>query len=321
MSVKSPTEKLLSEKSLAGKALSGAIRSVARLISMAEDRSAGIDSLIRELYPHTGKAWVIGVTGSPGAGKSTLTDKMIECFRASGRTVGVLAVDPSSPYTGGAILADRLRMQRHTDDAGVFMRSLGARGSLGGLSRGTREGALILDACGFDIVIIETVGVGQSEIDIMRVADTVCVILVPGLGDDIQAMKAGIMEIADLFVVNKADKPGADRVVNEVRAVLEFLRGRDWVPTISRTVAETGEGVPELCKQLEAHREYARGAAGKARELARLRAKIEDIMLERLSESVAPIWKARQDELLQAVLERKLDPYSAAETILQGRRP
>jgi LAO/AO transport system kinase len=287
---------------------------------MAEDRSAGINSLMKELYPHTGRAWVVGVTGSPGAGKSTLTDKLIEYFRAQGLTVGVLAVDPSSPYTGGAILADRLRMQRHTDDAGVFMRSLGARGSLGGLSRGTREGALILDACGFDIVIIETVGVGQSEIDIMRVADAVCVVLVPGLGDDIQAMKAGIMEIADLFAVNKADKPGADRVVNEVRSVMEFLRGRDWVPTITRTVAETGEGVPELGKQLEAHRDYARGVAGRTRELARLRAKIEDIMLERLTESVASLWKSRQEELLQAVFERKLDPYSAAETILSAAR-
>lgn len=303
--------------SLAERALAGDVRALARLISMAEDRAAGVDSLMKELYPHTGRAWTIGVTGSPGAGKSTLTDKLIEHFRSQGLTVGVLAIDPSSPYTGGAILADRLRMQRHTDDAGVFMRSLGARGSLGGLSRGTREGVLILDACGFDVVIIETVGVGQSEIDIMRVADTVCVVLVPGLGDDIQAMKAGIMEIADLFVVNKADKPGADRVVNEIRAVLEFLRGRDWVPTISQTVAETGDGVSELGKHLQEHRDYAqKSTTAREREIARLRSKIEDIMLERLSDRVGKLWGERQNEMLEAVYERKADPYSAAEELL-----
>ena len=302
---------------MAKRALAGDIRALARLISMAEDRVTGIDALMKELYPHTGRAWTIGVTGSPGAGKSTLTDKLIEYFRSQGSKVGVLAIDPSSPYTGGAILADRLRMQRHTDDDGVFMRSLGARGSLGGLSRGTREGALILDACGFDVVIIETVGVGQSEIDIMRVADTVCVVLVPGLGDDIQAMKAGIMEIADLFVVSKADKPGADRVVNEVRAVLEFLRDREWVPTISRTVAETGEGVPDLGRELQAHRDYARKSdTGKERERLRLRSKIEEIMLEHLSDRVGRLWTSRQAELLDAVLERKSDPYTVAEELL-----
>jgi LAO/AO transport system kinase len=317
---------------LVEKALNGDARSIARLISMAENQGAGLASgltsdgetaasmLMKALYPHTGKAWVIGVTGSPGAGKSTLTDKLIEHFRAAGSKVGVLAVDPSSPYTGGAILADRLRMQRHTDDSGVFMRSLATRGSLGGLSRGTREAASILDACGFDVVLIETVGVGQSEIDVMRVADTVCVVLVPGLGDDIQAMKAGIMEIADIFVINKSDKPGADRVASEVRAVLEFLKGREWLPPIARTVAETGEGVPDLGERLRAHREYAKkGDAGKARERARLKSQIEDILLERLSASASQLWESRQSEILQAVLDRTLDPYSAAETLLPCR--
>lgn len=302
---------------LTDRALGGDVRALARLISMAEDRAPGIDALMKELYPHTGRAWTIGVTGSPGAGKSTLTDKLIEYFRSQELKVGVLAIDPSSPYTGGAILADRLRMQRHTDDEGVFMRSLGARGSLGGLSRGTREGVLILDACGFDVIIVETVGVGQSEIDIMRVADTVCVVLVPGLGDDIQAMKAGIMEIADLFVVNKADRPGADRVANEVRAVLEFLRGREWVPTVSQTIAETGEGVPELGRELQAHRDYAKkSAGGRGRELLRLRSKVEEIMVERLSDRVEKLWSARREELLEAVLERKTDPYTVAEELL-----
>jgi len=305
--------------SLIERALSGDTRALARLISMAEDRADGIDSLMKELYPHTGKAWIIGVTGSPGAGKSTLTDKLIEYFRgADGVKVGVIAIDPSSPYTGGAILADRLRMQRHTDDDGVYMRSLASRGSLGGLSRGTREAVSILDACGFEIVIIETVGVGQSEIDVMRVVDTVCVILVPGLGDDVQAMKAGIMEIADLFVVNKSDKPGADRVVNEVRAVLEFLKGKESrVPTVTQTVAETGDGVAELGAGLRSHKEYAKKSdAGKLREATRLRSKIEDILTERLSESAGRLWAKRQDEILPLVLERQLDPYSAADMIL-----
>ena len=289
------------------------------MISMAEDRADGIDSLMKELYPHTGKAWVIGVTGSPGAGKSTLTDKLIEHFRGSGSSkVGVLAIDPSSPYTGGAILGDRLRMQRHTDDEGVYIRSLASRGSLGGLSRGTREAVSILDACGFEVVIIETVGVGQSEIDVMRVADTVCVVLVPGLGDDVQAMKAGVMEIADLFVVNKSDKPGAERVVNEVRAVLEFLKGKEgWIPSISQTVAETGDGVAELGSELRSHREYAMNSeSGKQREETRLRSKVEDIMAERLYESAARLWAQRQSEILPQVLSRQLDPYSAAGIIL-----
>jgi LAO/AO transport system kinase len=304
--------------SLIERALSGDARALARMISMAEDRADGIDSLMKELYPYTGKAWVIGVTGSPGAGKSTLTDKLIEHFRSAGAKVGVIAIDPSSPYTGGAILADRLRMQRHTGDEGVYMRSLAARGSLGGLSRGTREAALILDACGFETVIIETVGVGQSEIDIMRVADTVCVVLVPGLGDDVQAMKAGIMEIADVFVVNKSDKPGADRVVNEVRAVLDFLKGREsWIPAIVQTVAETGDGVAELGAQLSSHRERAiKSEAGRQREAARLCSRIEDIMVDSLSESAGRLWAARRDEILPLVLDRRLDPYSAADMIL-----
>lgn len=292
---------------------------MARLISMAEDRSSGIETSMKELYPFTGHAWTIGITGSPGAGKSTLTDKLIEHFRSQGLKVGVLAIDPSSPYTGGAILADRLRMQRHTDDEGVFLRSLGARGSLGGLSRGTREGIAILDACGFDIVIVETVGVGQSEIDIMRVADTVCVVLVPGLGDDIQAMKAGIMEIADLFVINKADKPGADKVVSEVRAVLDFLKEKAWIPPVCQTVAENGQGVAELGKALQQHRDYLlSGEEAKRRERSRLTLKIESILTERISDQVSLLWKEKREDFIEALLRRELDPYTVADTILRG---
>ena len=194
------------------RALAGDTRSIGRLISLVEADSPASKEIMKTVYPKTGGAQVIGITGSPGAGKSTFVNRLIAQFRAEGKQVGVIAIDPSSPFTGGAILGDRLRMQDHAIEEGVFIRSMGSRGNLGGVSRGTHEGALILDACGFDVVIIETVGVGQSEVDIVKIADTVCLILTPGMGDDVQIMKAGIMEIADVFVVNKADKEGADKM-------------------------------------------------------------------------------------------------------------
>jgi len=263
---------------LINKALAGDTRAIARIISLIENDDPVADGILRRIYPLTGKAMVIGITGSPGAGKSTLTDKLIESFRKKGKSVGIIAVDPSSPFSGGAILADRIRMQRHTGDQGVYIRSMGTRGSLGGLSRGTREAVLLLDACGKDVIIIETVGVGQSEVDIIKIADTVCVVLVPGMGDDIQIMKAGIMEIANVFAINKADKPGVDRVAAEVRLMLELVRDKAWTPPVHLTVAENGTGVEEFAASIMKHHEFVKNSPEGTRfEFRRLSSEVEDI--------------------------------------------
>ncbi|MCL1940390.1 MAG: methylmalonyl Co-A mutase-associated GTPase MeaB [Synergistaceae bacterium] len=309
---------------LSKKVLNGDVRGIARAISMIEnkDNKSGLseaDELMREIYPHTGNAWVIGITGSPGAGKSTLTDKLIEQFRAAGKKVGVIAIDPSSPFSGGAILADRIRMQRHSEDPEVYIRSMGTRGALGGVSNGTREAALALDASGKDIVIIETVGVGQSEIDIMRIADTVCVILVPGFGDDIQIMKAGIMEIADVFVVNKADKEGADKVARETRAMLDLLKGRDWVPPVVLTVAEDGSGLPELVSKIESHRNFMRDTeAGLERAEKRAGSEVETLLLSRLAGRAEQYWAANKSGRIKELLGRKTNPYAVVEEIIKN---
>lgn len=215
---------------LVRKALDGDHRAIARLISLVENESSFASQIMKELYAYTGNAHIIGITGSPGAGKSTLLDKLISSFKKLGKKIGVIAVDPTSPFSGGAILGDRLRMQSHALDPDVFIRSMGTRGSLGGLSRAAYEAAMILDACGKDVIFIETVGVGQSEVDIVKIADTVCLLLVPGMGDDVQIMKAGIMEIADVFVINKADREGADRLVAEVNVMLDLCGSMAWRP-------------------------------------------------------------------------------------------
>lgn len=302
---------------LAKRVLNGDVRGIARAISLLENQNPEAENLMREIYPKTGSAWVIGVTGSPGAGKSTLTDKLIEKFRAEGKTVGVIAIDPSSPFSGGAILADRIRMQRHTDDPEVFIRSLGARGSLGGVSAGTREATLVFDAAGKDIVIIETVGVGQSEIDIMRIADTVCVVLVPGLGDDIQIMKAGIMEIADVFIVNKADREGADKVARETKTMLDLYKG-EWKPPVVLTVAENGDGVSELIEKLKIHREFLQNSdEGKARAERRLSGEVEALLLSKLSSKASQIWNEKKKIFLPKLQARELSPYEIVEEILR----
>ncbi|MCL1876144.1 MAG: methylmalonyl Co-A mutase-associated GTPase MeaB [Synergistaceae bacterium] len=304
------------------KVLNGDVRGIARAISMIEDQiiktgTSEAETLMQDIYPHTGKAWVIGVTGSPGAGKSTLTDKLIEQYRAEGKKVGVIAIDPSSPFSGGAILADRIRMQRHTDDPHVYIRSMGTRGSLGGVSNGTREAALILDASGKDVVIIETVGVGQSEVEIMKIADTVCVILVPGLGDDIQIMKAGIMEIADVFVVNKADKEGADKVARETRAMLDLLKDKSWIPPVVLTIAEDGSGLPELVSKIELHKKFMNDTkAGLLRIEKRTNTEVETLLLSRLSGRVEQLWGTYKSDKIKDLLLRKTNPYAVVEEII-----
>lgn len=308
----------LNLEQLIKKALGGDTRSIARLISLVESDSPYAENIMKTIYPCSGKAHFIGITGSPGAGKSTLVDKIIKEFKSQGKSVGVVAVDPSSPFTGGAILGDRLRMQSHALDPDVFIRSMGSRGSLGGLSHATYEAALIMDACGKDVVLIETVGVGQSEVDIVKIADTVCLVLVPGMGDDIQIMKAGIMEIADVFVVNKADRDGADKIVREVNVMLDLLGDRPWRPPVYKTMAEKGEGVSDAVEALVGHRHHLQKTEeGRRRKWRRLELEVEEIMRREISRIVERSWsEAKTVELLNGLAERTLDPYTVAGDLL-----
>jgi LAO/AO transport system kinase len=315
--------------SLPARLLAGEPRALARAISLVEDESpAGVD-LLRQIFPHTGRAYLAGVTGPPGAGKSTLVDRLITQLRGEGRSVGVVAVDPTSPFTGGAILGDRVRMQAHAGDDGVFIRSMATRGHLGGLARATSEVALLLDAAGRDLVLIETVGVGQDEVDIVRTADVSIVTLVPGAGDDVQALKAGIMEIADVFVVNKADREGADTTVASIEAMLSLhsFAPDDWRPPILRTEATTGRGVPELLAVIDQFRARATGAPG-ARRRARADWRVRELMARRFVQHVERqvLLPGELDGILDRIARRETDPYTAVEHVLaralgQGQRP
>jgi LAO/AO transport system kinase len=303
--------------SLAERVLAGDPRGVARAISLIEDESAAGADLVREIYPRTGRAYLIGVTGPPGAGKSTLVDRMTGQLRKAGQTVGIVAVDPTSPFSGGALLGDRVRMAAHFGDEGVFIRSMATRGHLGGLARATSDVALVLDAAGKDVVIIETVGVGQDEVDIVRTADVSIVVLVPGTGDDVQALKAGIMEIADIFVVNKADRDGADRVVQSIAAMLalQTFKPGDWRPPILKTEATTGTGVPEVIAavdQFRAHSERDRAARRRERQEYRLR----DLLSHRFLQLAEQELPGEFQRLVDGIAARKVDPYSAATEII-----
>jgi LAO/AO transport system kinase len=304
---------------LADRVLAGDARAVARAISLVEDETAEGAALIGRIYPQTGRAYLIGVTGAPGGGKSTLVDRLIAEVRRAGLSVGVIAVDPTSPFTGGAILGDRVRMGLHAQDEGVFIRSMATRGHLGGLARATSDVALVLDAAGKDIVIIETVGVGQDEVDIVRTADLSIVVLVPGTGDDVQAIKAGIMEIADIFVVNKADREGADRVVQSVAAnlSLQTFAADDWKPPIVKTEATTGAGVTELWQTIGRFREHSaprRASRQRARQEFRLRELLAHTFLQYVDNALPP---GELHRLVDGIAAREIDPYSATNRVIE----
>jgi LAO/AO transport system kinase len=301
---------------------SGDARALARAISTVENRASGWSDLLKALFPHTGKAQIIGLTGAPGAGKSTLVDQLARVYRKQNRTVAIVAVDPTSPYTGGAILGDRIRMQDHFADTGIYIRSMATRGSLGGLARTTADVTTLLDASGRDVILIETVGVGQDEVDIVRLANITVVILVPGMGDDVQTIKAGIMEIADIFVINKSDREGAERIEREIRALQSLaVRNDGWTPPIVKTVASEGKGVEELGAAVTDYENYLQKenrALKKSVEnwQERLVEMLRDAMLEKARAHLGDGSVAR---LAAEVAEHKRDPYSLIEEIA-GKR-
>ncbi|HEX7316035.1 MAG TPA: methylmalonyl Co-A mutase-associated GTPase MeaB [Pyrinomonadaceae bacterium] len=302
--------------------LAGDPRAVARAISLVEDGTDGAAGLMKAVFPHTGRGLVVGITGSPGAGKSSLVDKLAGLYRSRGERVGIVAVDPSSPFSGGAILGDRIRMQALGLDPGVFIRSMATRGNLGGLARATVDAVAILDAAGYEKVIVETVGVGQDEVEIVKTADVSVVVLVPGMGDDIQAIKAGIMEIGDVFVINKADRDGVLRTEKELEALLSLAHRPDmWSPPIVKTIATENKGIEELAVAVESYREFQRsnpGSHGRRGAVARWR--ILELLRERLLARALEREGARErlESLADEVADKRRDPYSAVEELLDG---
>jgi LAO/AO transport system kinase len=319
-------------------------RALARGLSIAEDEMPGKPALMRQVFPATGHAWILGVTGAPGTGKSSLVSALTGVYRSRGHTVGILAVDPTSPFSGGAILGDRIRMREHSGDAGVFIRSMATRGSLGGLAWTTRDCVRILDAAGFDLVIVETVGAGQSEVDIARTAHTTIVVEAPGLGDDVQAIKAGILEIADILVVNKSDRPGAMQTVRALKAMLELghpspreglvrhhgqamrveapapatTEAPLWIPPVIQTVAPEGSGIDDLVAAIDAHRDHVNGQGARAAQEGRL---LREELIDRLSQSILRYVMTRVpateiDARLEMVRNRRMDPQAAVRHIL-----
>ncbi len=300
----------------------GDVRAISRAITAIENHAAEAEELLRELFPATGNAYLTGITGAPGTGKSTLVDRLAAHYRQRNDRVGIVAVDPSSPYSGGAILGDRIRMQGHSSDSGVFIRSMATRGFLGGLARATAEVALLLDAAGKRQVLIETVGVGQDEIDIVRLADCVLVVLVPGLGDDIQNMKAGLMEIGDIFVLNKADREGADRLDEQLHAMLSLVMPRDgWHPPVLRTVATENRGIGELAEAVAKFRKHFEASGERQKKhIEHWKNRLVEMLESRLLEKVlgGKEGEAKLRELATAVAERKKDPFTAVSEILKA---
>lgn len=324
--MRAPTETILpgssALSSFVERVRSGDVRALARAISAIEDDSRQASRLMKALFPYSGRATVIGLTGSPGAGKSTLVDQLAREYRKENKTIGIIAVDPTSPYTGGAILGDRIRMQAHHADTGIYIRSMATRGFLGGLAPATADVATLLDAAGKDMVLIETVGVGQDEIDIVRLADITVVILVPGMGDDVQTIKAGIMEIADIFVINKSDREGAERVEREIRTMQTLaIRHDDWTPPIVKSVATDGTGIPDLVKAVASYRAYLEGkdllirkkaSSWRERLVEMLRkALLDRMMRERLDGE-------HLSRYAREIAEHRRDPYSLVEELVES---
>jgi LAO/AO transport system kinase len=292
-------------------------RAVARAVSLLEDGGEAQPELIRRLYARTGKARVVGFTGPPGAGKSTLVDRFARLCRARGETVGILAVDPTSPYTGGALLGDRIRMQSLYTDPGVFIRSMATRGAMGGLARASRDAVDLLDAAGFDWVLVETVGVGQDEVDVVRTVDTVVVVTVPGMGDDIQAIKAGILEIADVFVINKADRDGVERAARDLQMMLSLGEHGSWLPPVLKTVASREEGVDRVLAEVERHRAHLAASGELAqRRRAHLRLRVETLLKERIVAAADRVLGV--DREVERGFEQHVDPYRVADRLFSG---
>jgi LAO/AO transport system kinase len=305
-------------EALARSVLAGQYRALAQAVSLVEREDPGAERLLAEVYPATGRARIIGITGSPGAGKSTLVAALAKHYRRGDKRVGIIAVDPTSPFTGGAILGDRIRMADLYTDRGVFIRSMATRGFMGGLAKATNDVVDLLDASGFDVVIVETVGVGQDEVDVIRTVQTNVVILVPGMGDDIQAIKAGLMEIGDIFAVNKADRPGADRTVTEITMMMSLVEEHgDWVPPIVKTVASVSQGIDELDAAIGRHREYLESSGELVRRnRERVRIRIETLLKEKFMDRLLAA-TPNFDQILDEVLRKHNNPHDAAEDVLR----
>ncbi len=307
------------------KVVAGDVRTVARLIRDIDDGMPNVREVLKELYPHTGNAYVVGITGAPGVGKSTLVDQMVAHLRKQGKTVGVLAVDPTSPFSGGAILGDRVRMQRHSMDSGVFIRSLATRGHFGGLTQSTRSAIDVLDAMGKDYILVETVGVGQDEVDVVKSAHTTVIVVIPGMGDDIQAIKAGILEAGDIFVINKAEREGADKTLSDLRLMLDMDQKKyedgKWKPPILKTEAVFDKGVVELLEAIEDHRKYLEETSGTLltrKRKEKVKEELYDMIKNRLIEEVLTnlTETGEFDRAVEDVVSGKVDPYTACDNLV-----